>query len=112
SMTNIALPFFYRKEYPQDYNVLRHVVMPAIGTVALIPALVAPLLPFLPQFSAAGPVAWQIIATVPLTALWAVIGIVLASRASGSTVENMTHPGEDQDSALQVAEATTAHAPA
>jgi amino acid transporter len=113
TMTNIALPFFYRKEYPQDYSVLRHVVMPAIGTVALIPALVAPLLPFLPQFSAAGPVAWQIIATVPLTIIWALIGIYLASRASGATVENMTHLGEDQDTALLAAEGTTtAHAPA
>ncbi len=111
-MANVALPFFYRKEHPQDFNVFWHVVVPAIGTVVLIPALVAPLLPLLPQFAAAGAPPWQIIATVPLTALWAIIGIVLASRASGTTVENMARIGEDQDTALQVAEATTAHAPA
>jgi amino acid transporter len=37
-MANLALPFFYRKEHPQDFSVLRHVVLPAFGTLALVPA--------------------------------------------------------------------------
>lgn len=96
-MANIALPFFYKKEHPEDYNVFWHVVVPAIGTIALIPALVAPLLPFLPQFSAAGPVAWQLVATVPLTVLWAVIGLVMAGRVGQTKAENMAHINDDHE---------------
>jgi amino acid transporter len=77
-MANVALPFYYRKEHAGEFSMLKHVVFPAIGTIALIPALVAPVLPYFPAFSAAGPVAWQLVATVPLTVAWAIVGAILA----------------------------------
>jgi amino acid transporter len=97
AMANIALPFFYRKEHPADFSVVKHIVFPAIGTIALVPALFAPVLPFLPQFSAAGPVAWQLVATVPLTFAWAILGIIVANTMSKDRAERATHLGTDQD---------------
>lgn len=97
AMANIALPLFYLKEHRADFSTLRHIVFPAIGTIALIPALFAPVLPYLPQFSAAGPVAWQLVATVPLTFLWAIIGIVVSLTMSRERAERATHLGADQD---------------
>lgn len=75
-MACVALPFFYRKEHPADFSVVKHIVFPVIGILALVPALVSPLLPYLPQFKAAGPVSDQLVATVPLTALWAIAGAI------------------------------------
>ena len=96
-MANVALPFFYKKEHASDFSTMRHIVFPAIGTIALVPAFFAPVLPFLPQFAAAGPVPWQIVATVPLTFLWALIGVVLARTMSKSRAERAAHLGADQD---------------
>jgi len=94
---NIALPFFYRKEHPADFSVRRHIVYPAIGTIALVPALFAPVLPFLPQFSKAGPVAWQLVATVPLTFIWAIAGVIVAMTMSKSRAERAARLGADHD---------------
>lgn len=99
AMANIALPFFYRKEHPGDFSVLRHIVFPAIGTLALVPALFAPVLPFLPQFAAAGPVPWQLVATVPITFVWAIIGIVIANTMGKDRAERAVHLGADADAA-------------
>jgi len=96
-MANLALPFFYKKEHPEDFNALWHIVLPLVGSLALIPALVAPLLPLLPQFSAAGPVAWQLVATVPLTVVWAMIGVVMAGRVGRTRAEDMARMSEDHD---------------
>ena len=32
---NVALPFYYRKYRPAEFNVVRHVVLPALGVVAV-----------------------------------------------------------------------------
>ena len=50
-----------------------------------------------PQFAAAGPVPWQLVATVPLTILWAVIGIFVARTMSKDRAERATHLGVDHD---------------
>jgi amino acid transporter len=92
---NVALPSFYRKEHPAEFSTVKHIVFPLIGTVSLIPALAAPLLPLLPQFKSAGPIAWQIVATVPLTALWVVIGVVMARRMRGEKAERVARIGDD-----------------
>ena len=97
AMANLALPFFYRKEHPEDFSVVKHIVFPAIGTIALVPALFAPVLPYLPQFAAAGPVAWQLVLTVPLTFIWAIIGIVVAVTMSRERAVRASHLGADQD---------------
>jgi amino acid transporter len=108
-MANIALPFYYLKEHRMEFSRLRHIVFPAIGTLALVPALVSPLLPFLPVFKAAGPVSPQLIATVPLTVIWAIIGIVLALTMRKKRVQQASLLGVDGDD-INPAAATAASA--
>ena len=38
-MANIALTAFVRREHPTDFNITRHVIVPLIGTLLLIPVL-------------------------------------------------------------------------
>ena len=38
-MANIALTAYIRREHSSDYNIWRHLVVPGIGTVALLPVL-------------------------------------------------------------------------
>ncbi len=38
-MANIALTTFVRREHPADFNILRHVIVPLVGTLLLIPVL-------------------------------------------------------------------------
>ncbi len=38
-MANIALTAFVRREHPADFSILRHVIVPLVGTVLLIPVL-------------------------------------------------------------------------
>jgi amino acid transporter len=33
---NVALPFYYRKYRPQEFNVVKHAVLPALGVVAVV----------------------------------------------------------------------------
>jgi amino acid transporter len=33
--SNVALPFFYRKYLPSEFNIIKHVVLPALGVVAI-----------------------------------------------------------------------------
>ncbi len=39
SMANLALTSYVRREHPNDFSVWRHVVIPWIGTLALLPVL-------------------------------------------------------------------------
>lgn len=39
SMANVALTSYIRREHPEDFRVWRHVVIPWIGTLALLPVL-------------------------------------------------------------------------
>jgi amino acid transporter len=38
-MANIALTTFVRREHPADFNITRHVIVPLIGTLLLLPVL-------------------------------------------------------------------------
>jgi len=38
-MANIALTTFVRREHAADFNILRHVIVPLVGTLLLIPVL-------------------------------------------------------------------------
>ena len=38
-MANLALTSYIRREHPDDFRVSRHVVVPSIGTLALLPVL-------------------------------------------------------------------------
>jgi hypothetical protein len=33
--SNVALPFFYRKYRPAEFNIIKHVVLPFLGVVAI-----------------------------------------------------------------------------
>ncbi len=34
-MSNLALPFYYRKFRPQEFNILKHLVLPVLGMIAI-----------------------------------------------------------------------------
>lgn len=100
SMANVALPFFYRKEQRSEFKVVRHAVLPVLATLALIPAVISPLLPYLPQFKAAGPVAIQVVATVPLVVLWSAVGVVWARRMRREKAVAVATLGRDYDAPI------------
>jgi hypothetical protein len=53
-------------------------------------------------------VAWQLVATVPLTVVWAVIGIVVAHRVSQTKAQNVARINDDHDPGwLAVADTAT-----
>jgi amino acid transporter len=33
--SNVALPFYYRKYRPAEFNIIKHVVLPALGVVVV-----------------------------------------------------------------------------
>ncbi|MGH3276339.1 MAG: APC family permease [Streptosporangiaceae bacterium] len=35
-LANLALPFYYRKFRPQEFNVLKHLVLPVLGLIAIV----------------------------------------------------------------------------
>jgi len=45
SMANLALTSYVRREHPEDFSIWRHVVIPWIGTLALLPVLVITVYP-------------------------------------------------------------------
>jgi amino acid transporter len=45
SMANLALTAYIRREHPDEFRVLRHLVIPWLGTVALLPVLVITVYP-------------------------------------------------------------------
>jgi amino acid transporter len=34
-LANLALPFYYRKYRPSEFNVLKHLVLPVLGMIAI-----------------------------------------------------------------------------
>ena len=34
-LANLALPFYYRKYRPHEFNVVKHVILPVLGMVAI-----------------------------------------------------------------------------
>ena len=34
-LANLALPFYYRKYRPQEFNVVKHVILPVLGMIAI-----------------------------------------------------------------------------
>ena len=71
--TCVSVPFFYLREHRDEFNVLRHVVLPIVPALILIAPIVAQFVPA-PSFplDQAG----------PICAAWLVIGIVIVSFLS------------------------------
>jgi amino acid transporter len=34
-LANLALPFYYRKYQPQDFSIVKHIILPALGLIAI-----------------------------------------------------------------------------
>ena len=71
--TCLAVPFFYLREHAQEFNVVRHVILPAIPFIVLIFPIVAQFYPA-PSFplSLAG----------PICAAWFVLGLIIVAFLS------------------------------
>lgn len=68
--TCVSVPVFYLREHRDEFNVLRHIIVPAIPFVALIFVLYLQLVPLPPApFNLAA----------PIVAVWFVIGIIIVA---------------------------------
>ena len=85
-VANIGLPIFYRKEHPTEFSVLKHVIIPSIGSLALIIVVYYSVNP-LP--------AWPI-GLAPFIVLgWLAIGIIVLFTAfSGSKAKMLERAGD------------------
>jgi amino acid transporter len=66
--TCLAVPFYYRRELPQEFNILRHVIVPIVPAIILV-------FPIYAQFVPAPPFPYNLAA--PICAAWFVIGLVI-----------------------------------
>lgn len=65
---NIGLPIFYKREHPDEFSVVKHVIVPAIGTLGLLAVVWASVNP-LPDYP---------ISLAPFIVLiWCVVGFVV-----------------------------------
>jgi amino acid transporter len=65
---NVGLPVYYKREHPDEFNVFKHIVIPAIGTIGLI----------LVVFYSVNPLPdWPINLAPFIVLAWLVIGIIV-----------------------------------
>jgi amino acid transporter len=76
--TCISVPVFYRREHPEEFNVLRHIVVPVIPLLIMLFVLYLQLVP-LP--------AAPLNLAAPIVGVWLVIGIVIAIVLSRNAPE-------------------------
>ena len=70
--TCASVPFFYRREHPAEFNVLRHVIVPILPILVLVAVIFSQVVPLLfPPYQAA-PISYA----VPICVIWFVIGVV------------------------------------
>jgi amino acid transporter len=67
-MANIGLGVFYRREHPNEFNPIRHIVIPAIGTIALLLVVYYSVRPLPP---------WPISLAPFIVLGWLAVGIVV-----------------------------------
>jgi amino acid transporter len=61
------VPFFYQREHGADFNVIQHIIIPAIPFIVLAVVLYFQFAPVPPPLNLA----------LPITAAWLVLGIVV-----------------------------------
>jgi amino acid transporter len=66
--TCLAVPFFYRREHPNEFNILRHIILPAIPFIVLV-------FPIIAQFYPAPSAPLNLAG--PICAAWFVLGLVV-----------------------------------
>ena len=74
-MSNLALPFYYKKYHPESFNVLRHVIMPALGVVFIVVPLY-----YLSKPGQSQPYNWYPYAALATIVLAIVYSVILVSR--------------------------------
>jgi amino acid transporter len=77
-LANLALPFYYRKYRPQEFNVLKHLVLPVLGMIAIAIPVYYLCKPPQPQ-----PYDWFPYAALIILVLAAVYAYVLNHRDPG-----------------------------
>ena len=71
--TCISVPFFYRREHPAEFNVLRHVILPIIPILVLAAVIYSQVVPLLiPPYQPA-PLSYA----VPICIAWFIIGLII-----------------------------------
>jgi amino acid transporter len=93
--TCIAVPFFYRREHPAEFNVVRHVIVPIIPILVLAAVIYSQVVPLLiPPYQPA-PLGYA----VPIVIIWLVAGLIivflLRARAPRILEQGNTIYGED-----------------
>ena len=77
-LANLALPFYYRKYEPQDFSIVKHVVLPALGLIAIAVPVYYLTKPGQPQ-----PYNWFPWAALAIVVVSAVYAYILNSRDPG-----------------------------
>jgi amino acid transporter len=77
-LANLALPFYYRKYEPQDFSIVKHVVLPALGMIAIAVPVYYLTKPGQPQ-----PYNWFPWAALAIVVVSAVYAYILNSRDPG-----------------------------
>lgn len=71
--TCISVPFFYRREHPTEFNVLRHVIVPIIPILVLGAVIYSQVVPLLVPPYQAAPLSYA----VPICIAWFVLGLII-----------------------------------
>lgn len=74
-LTCIAVPFFYRREHSAEFNVWRHIILPAIPVIVLLAVLYFSFVP-LP--------AAPLYLALPICVVWIVLGIIIVVALNSS----------------------------
>ncbi len=83
--TCIAVPLFYRREHPTEFNVLRHIILPIIPVLVLLAVIYSQVVPLLIPPYPAAPISYA----VPIVALWFVIGLIIVAILSARRPETL-----------------------
>ena len=77
-LSNLALPFYYRRYCPQDFNVFKHVVLPVLGMIAIaVPVY------YLVKPGQAAPYDWFPYAALGVIVVSVVYAIIVSRRDPG-----------------------------
>src|ERR1700722_16310748 len=77
-LSNLALPFYYRRYRPQEFNILKHLVLPVLGMIAIaVPVY------YLVKPGQAAPLNWFPYAALGVIVVSVVYAIILSRRDPG-----------------------------
>jgi amino acid transporter len=77
-LSNLALPFYYRRYCPQDFNIVKHVVLPILGMIAIaVPVY------YLVKPGQAAPYDWFPYAALGVIVVSVVYAVIVSRRDPG-----------------------------